>query len=441
MRKLLYRICLSALALGCTLSGIATPLLAQTATTPADKNPFASITALGQTLKNDGIYPLFDYTQVVSSLVSGGLQRGTMPAGELAFGVVLDLQTIMGIPGASFHVLFDERSGIGIGPISGTQGPLQGLNGPTRATRLTEFYWEQAFADDHVDIQIGRMNPNNNFASSDVSCEFISSIICSQPGTWYDGTNRNQSFPVSTWGGLLSLVPATNTYIRAAIYDDDPSQANPNQNGFTWNVSNSVGVFAPVEIGYQTNFTTALLPSHYDVGFYWDAASYTDGTQTQLSSYPVPPEINKQGRTAEWVQLQQTVWRPDPNTNQSLTVYGGAMIYNGGAPYWAQYYAGLMDRAPFGPVRPRDTLSLIGSYYANNQNERPNKSTQWIYELNYGLSIIPGITFKPFTQYVVHPNNFLAPIGSKQPNNAWVVGFLVAVDLNDLFSFPHFVAH
>jgi porin len=439
MNKLLYRICLSAMALGCLLSASAN---AQTpAPAAADANLFPGATALGETLKNDGIYPLFDYTEVTSSLVSGGLQRGTMPAGELAFGVGLDLQTIMGIPGASFHILFDERNGIGVGAISGTQGPLQGLQGPTRSTRLTEFYWEQTFSDNKVDVQIGRMQPNNNFASSDVSCQFISSIICSQPGTWYDGVNRNQSFPVSTWGGLLSVTPGANTYMHLGIYDDDPSQANPNQYGFNWNVSGSVGVFIPVEFGYQTDFTTSLLPSHYDVGFYWDDASYTDGVQTQLGSYPVPNGINKQGRTAYWVQAQQTVWRPDPKTNQSLTVFAGAQLYNGGSPYWSQYYAGLLDRAPWGPVRANDTIALVGSYYANNQNEHPNKATQWIYELNYGLEVIPGITFKPFVQYVVAPNNFLAPAGSKQPNNALVLGALFAVDLNDLFTFPRWVAH
>ena len=92
-------------------------------------------------------------------------------------------------------------------------------------------------------------------------------------------------------------------------------------------------------------------------------------------------------------------------------------------------------------MRPRDTLAFIGSYYANNQNEHPNKATQWIYELNYGLSIIPGITFQPYTQYVVSPNNFLAPVGSKQPDNAWVVGFQVSIDFAAMFHFPVFAAH
>ncbi len=358
-----------------------------------------------------------------------GSKRAPCRPGNSISVPVLDLQTILGIPGASFHVTFDERNGYALNSIVGTQGPLQSNSGPTRATRLSELFWQQAFFEDRIDVRVGRMNPTLDFATSDFACQFVSSILCAQPGSWYF-SNSNQSYPVSTWGGFINVVPAPNFYVRAGIYDDDPSQANANQNGFNWNVSGSTGVFAPVELGYQTDFTNALLPSHYSVGFYEDAASYT-----------APVAISRTGRSAEWFLAEQTVWRPDQNTNQSLTLFGGGIIYNGGAPYWSQYYGGLLDRAPFGSARPRDTIALVASYYANNQNERPNKATQWIYELDYGFSLIPGVTLQPYTQYVQHPNNFLAPIGSKQPDNAWVVGVQVAVDFAAMFSFPKFVAH
>jgi porin len=429
MNKRLYRIGLSVIALGCVLAGVSAPSRAQTPAAPADTGPFASVTALGQTLKNDGIYLQLGYGEIVAGLVSGGLQTGTFPTGELYFGTILDLQTILGIPGASFHVTFDERSGFAVNANAGTQGPLNSNSGPTRATRLSELFWEQAFFDDRIDIRVGRTNPTLDFFTSDFACQFVSSIVCAQPGSFYF-SNNSIGYPASSWGGFLNVVPAPNVYVRTGVYDDDISQTGPNQNGFTWNVAGSVGVFIPFEVGYQTNFTNSLLPSHYSAGFYWDDATYTP---------PGGHEMN--GRVATNFMAEQTVWRPDANTNQSLTVFGGGLVYQGGAPYWAQYYAGFLSRAPFGPVRPRDTVAFIGSYYSNNQNEHPNKATQWIYELNYGLSIIPGITFQPYTQYVVSPNNFLAPVGSKQPNYAWVVGFQVSIDFAAMFNFPVFAAH
>jgi hypothetical protein len=55
--------------------------------------------------------------------------------------------------------------------------------------------------------------------------------------------------------------------------------------------------------------------------------------------------------------------------------------------------------------------------------------------------VVPGMTFKPYTQYFVAPHNFLAPVGSKEPSNAWVVGFQIVLNLGDFLGFPHFVAY
>jgi porin len=170
MNKRLYRFGLSVIALGCVLAGVSAPARAQSAM-PADTDPFASVTAFGQTLKNDGIYLQFGYGEIVAGLVSGGLQTGTFPTGELYFGTILDLQTILGIPGASFHVTFDERNGFAVNNNAGTQGPLNSNSGPTRATRLSELFWEQAFFNDRIDIRVGRTNPTLDFFTSDVACQ------------------------------------------------------------------------------------------------------------------------------------------------------------------------------------------------------------------------------------------------------------------------------
>ena len=450
VRKFRNHIGLGATALICALSVVSAPAFAQSATggtagaplnaqpnpapspMPAPEmaatSPFPGLTALGQTLKNDGVYLSLSYIYNLNSLVSGGLKTGTVPNGELSFGTVLDLQTILGIPEASFHITFDERSGEGLSNNIGTSTGSENNVGPTRATRLSEFYWEQGFDNDRIDVQVGRTNPTLNFATSELSCEFIAGIFCAQPGSWY-ASNNNEAYPASSWGGFLNVLATTSVYFRTGVYDDDTSQLGPNQQGFNWNVRGSTGVFVPMELGYQTNFDNARYPAKYDVGGYWDAASYT-----------TPTGVPMQGRTAVYMQAQQTIWRPNPSTHQSLTLFGGGIVYNGGGPYWGEYYAGIFDRAPL-VSRPDDTIGLIGSYYVNNSVEMSNKPGQWVFELNYGIHVVPGLTFKPYTQYVVAPNNFLAPVGSKEPTNAWVVGFQIALNLGDFLGFPHFVAY
>jgi porin len=391
-------------------------------------SPFAAVTAFGQTLKQKGIYLQLGYAEDFSANISGGLKKGFMPTGELFFGTVLDLETLAGIPGASIHVTFDERNGYGINTIVGTQGPLQANSGPSRTIRLSEFYWEQGFDNDRIDIIVGRTNPTFDFATSDVSCQSVSSIICAQPGTWYF-SNSNQAYPASTWGGRVNFALTPEVYVRAGAFEDNPSQLRAEQHGFSWGTSGATGVFIPVELGYSTSFSTAPYPTKLDVGAYWDDTDYTE-----------PGAIRRHGRGAYWLQGQQTIWRPNPKTNQSLTVFAGGINYNRGAPYWGQYYAGFLERGPF-LSRPDDTILFEGSYYVNNSNQRPNRSSQWIFELNYGFQLTPGITIKPFGQYVVHPNNFLSPIGSRQPDNAWVVGVQVAINAGEFFGFPQFVAH
>jgi hypothetical protein len=77
--------------------------------------------------------------------------------------------------------------------------------------------------------------------------------------------------------------------------------------------------------------------------------------------------------------------------------------------------------------RPRDTIGLIGSYYANNSDEMPNKPSQWVFELNYGISIAP--------------NNFMAPRRSKEPSDAWIAGLQVTINPAQFFGFPVFGAY
>jgi porin len=434
--KVLGVVCLGAAST--MFAGTFTPATAQSQPPPAASGPVAQLVqfggSLGKTLADSGIYLSGSYTEDMSSLVSGGLKTGTIPTGEFSLGATFDLQKIMGIPEGSLHIIFDERSGFGLS--NGNTGDSAGLIpagvGPTRATRLSEFYYEQGFYNDRIDVQIGRTNPTLNFATNnlDVDCgSFTGGLICAQPASWYF-SNDSIAFPASTWGGFLNIQTTPHTYIRTGAYDDDLSQLLANQQGFNLNVKGSAGVFLPLEVGYQTSFDNARYPGKYDIGGYWDDADYT-----------TPAGVPMRGRTAYYAQASQTVWRPDPNTKQSLTVFGGGIWYTGGAPYWAQMYAGAVDRAPFGAARPNDSISIVGSYFANSTDQQPNGPNMWAYELNYKFEVVPGINITPYTQYIVAPNNLLDEFGSKEPSNAWVVGLQVSIDFAKFLGLPQFVAY
>ena len=389
-------------------------------------SPFDPIINFGQTLKNNGIYFDAAYTEDFNAVVSGGQKTGVMPIGHFSTAAVFDLETILGIPSASVHIGFDDRYGLSVQQIAGSPaGLIQADAGPA-AIRLGFLYWEQGFFHDQLDITLGRTNPTFDFAFSDISCTFVGQI-CSQPTSWYFN-NENAAYPSSQWGGRANFQVTPDVYVRAGVYQHaDQNTAYGNHN-FNWGV-NSPGVFVPIEIGYQTSYKTARYPAKYDVGYYADTASYTK------------PLFGGPGaRSAWWVQGQQAVWRPDRNTTRSLWVFGGALTYSGNSPQWGQYYVGLFDQGPL-LSRPRDTIGFIASMYVNNSQIAPAYKKDYQFELNYGLSIVPGITFKPVVDWIIDPTNGDVASGPIKPHDAWLLGFQLAIDLGQAFEWPTFVPH
>jgi porin len=394
---------------------------------------FDSITAMGQAMAKSGIYLSLGYVEDFSWLTSGGQpgKNGGHPIGHATAGVTFDLDTLAGISGASLHVIFEERNGISLGEASWVGSiPIQADAGPVKY-RLTEFFWEQAFYNDHIDIQIGRTSPTLEFAVSDLSCQWVSSTLCSQPGTWYF-SNANGAYPAVEWGGRVNLAITPQIYFKTGVYDDSPPETRFTNAGFDWNTAASTGVFSIAELGYLTGFSDVQLPAKYDAGFYYDTSHYTVGSQTG--------NPGQQGRTAGYIQLQQTVWRPDMATHQSVTLLGGAMIYSGGSPYRGQYWLGAFDRAPFGALRPSDTIGLLGTLVdIDTSATGATKSREWIGEVNYGIGVIQGVVLKPYFQYVSNPFNQGAPTANFK--NDIIVGAQFSIALEQLLNFPVFVPH
>jgi porin len=428
---------LTAAALACAVLGVCAPASAQPpAPMPPPTGPFAGITSMGQSLAQQGIFlgPL-SYIEDLSALVSGGQKNGVMPIGHATVGAVFDLQTMFNIPGASIHVVIDERSGISISGIAGTSTIPQTQAGPTKP-RLSDLFWEQGFDNDRLDIAVGWLQPTAQFDFHDLSCTFVSASICSQPGSWYL-MNNDQSFGTGEWGGRVNFQITPQVYIRGGVYQDNPIAGGFAENGFQNLGGPSVGVFIPVELGYVTGLADTQYPSTFDIGGYQDTSS----SSAKPGNWFGPPG---QGRHAVYAHVEQTVWRPNRATDQSLTLFAGGIVYSGNGPFWGQYYVGCFDRAPFGSARPADTVSLIATEYQQNVHDLVNaQSSQYLIELNYGASVVPGVTLRPYLQFIANPDNPIGVMnssGSKHLANDWIIGAQFELDLAGLFNLPVWTA-
>jgi carbohydrate-selective porin OprB len=179
--------------------------------------------AVGEVLKKNGLYLDSGYLNNFLANVNGGNTTGVTSTGEAFVAAHFDMNTIAGIPNASIHIIFDDRTGISASTLAGTQFGLSGINGPSDTIRLSEFSWDQMLFDDHLRLLVGRINPTADFATSDISCRFVSNITCTQPFAWYVNTS-GMAFPVSTWGGRVTLKPTLPSYFRIGVYEDDPNE-------------------------------------------------------------------------------------------------------------------------------------------------------------------------------------------------------------------------
>ncbi len=241
MSKMRYGLCLGATALACAWSGISTPAHAQGAPAGGPIPMFDPITAMGQQMGQNGIYFNLGYTEDFSRLVAGTPKVGTSPIGHANAGVTFDLEKLIGLPEASVHVVFEERSGR-----SNSGGTDIGLNqnaGPVKY-RLTQFYWEQGILNDRIDIQVGRTEPTLEFAVSDLSCAFVTGVFCAQPGTWYS-QNKNGAYPAAEWGGRVNVAFTPQIYMKLGAYQDTPVGNGFMDAGFDWRTAGSTGAFIP----------------------------------------------------------------------------------------------------------------------------------------------------------------------------------------------------
>jgi len=415
---------------------------------PTQPGDLFSLTSIGQPagqyLKDLGIYLNLAWQNEVQANVMDGRKRGADFTAEPSGGVDLDLQQILGIPNASFHVIFDQRIGRPIQQQAATQNPLQDSFGPSQSFRLSELSYDQSLFDDHLRVLVGRINPTAEYLVSDFSCLFITST-CAQPQSWYFNSAENP-YPTSTWGLRLTIKPTAPTYIRFGAYEEDPSLFNNGNVGFTWNTAHAEGVFIPAEIGYETTPSTARYPSHYAFGGYTDTSSYTEPSGT----FGGTGTTRNGDRSAIWGLLEQTVWRPDPSTSKSLELFTEIYLTTGGyEQYTHSFVVGGVLRGPF-PSRPNDrigfmaynftlngrTVDNLNSEIVSQGNHGTINPAQFTLQVNYGFRIAPGIFVMPDLEYNINPDQLNNSRPDPRIKDALIVGFQFTINVVDALGMP-----
>lgn len=395
-------------------------------------------------LQAQGVDVIVGYVGEAATNVHGGYNhdRTARYTAQWALGTHLDLQKLLGWNDAEFQLLVTERNGNNLSNerISDPRAPqlssVQEVWGRGQTWRLTQLWYRQKFFDSALDLKLGRLGVNEDFAS--FACDFQSLSFCSAPignvagDVWYSG-------PVSQWGLRVRYNLDEQWAVQIGVYEQNPSNLSTG-NGFKLSGSGTKGALVPVEVIWKPTLGGQALPGEYRLGYYHSSASANDvyddvnGAPQALTGQAPQSRSSKHGA---WIMGQQqlTTHRGDPS--RGLSVFASVTVHdkatsgiesfqNLGAVYKGPFDARPKDDIGIGVARLKVNDAVTKRQHLINQRSGiddydnplyvPVQHSEYNIELNYGVHVTDWLTVRPNVQYVRNPG------GVYEVDNAWVAG-------------------
>jgi len=422
---------------------------------PAKANPQSGylinlgtpLAGIGQSLESHGIYISGNDTNELFNTVAGGLKHGAVGGGQADLSTTLDMGRLAGIPGGQVHVTLDYQYGaLATMPggytgatliASGIQGPGVGDEG---TIRLAELSWSQSFMNKRLEILAGRMQSTWFFNLQPLLLQFESTNVVLGSPTFVFDTN-GAGYPEATWGGLVRFEPTSNSVLKVGLFEDNNSLAYPNTHdlpGVDWSLQNSNGVLVPVQLGVSP--TLGGMPGTYQIGGYYDSSYYTAPFFSSM----------QRGRTGIYIHAQQKIWAPSSGSHRGLILFGQASWATSGVnAVQNAFAAGAVDNGPFA-LRPHDSVGILATFeqfggaeeryldtlIAQQGGHGNLRNHETAFEAEYTLALAPGMSFRPFVQYIINPDQVFSGNPNPDLRTATVVGANLFINFNSLLGLP-----
>jgi porin len=303
--------------------------------------------------------------------------------------------------------------------------------------RLTQLYIQHQFLDGKLDVKAGYFGEGEDFNT--FPCEFQNLAFCgSQVGNW--ATNIWYNWPVSQAALRVKYNITPEFYAQIGAYNQNPSQLE-HGNGFKLSGSGTKGTVLPVELVWSPKVNN--LPGEYRVGYYKSTAPANDlredinGADAATTGQSYRVHNSKHGY---WFVAQQQLTSHNGDASRGLNVAANATFHDK-ATNIVDNYQSLMFvyKGPF-DARPKDDIGIgFARIHVNNEVKKnaelaneangvtdyndplyaPLRSTEYNYELNYGIHVTNWLTVRPNLQYITHPG------GVDQVDNALVAGLKI----------------
>jgi porin len=361
--------------------------------------------------------------------VTGGTRQGATFANQVGVDLDINWQRLAGLTGFSTHGILVNRSGSSDSALFGDNLlPVQEVygSGGDVGVHFVSFYAEETGLNGRLDLAAGRMNVENDFASSPLYCSYMNNDLCGDPKALPGGDIGHSAFPDAVWAARLQLKPSPSATLKLGVYEVNQGLYTDRyyRTGFRFETSQDSGVYVPVEAVWAPAFGSDQLPGHYKLGGGYDTSSGHQDFGNVLAAEGVPGYAAKvrTGALQVWALADQMLVRNGRGDVDGLIALGG-YIHNDAndTAYARQYFAGLID-AGFWKMRPKDSIAVLLTYVeishrlAQVQTVEEDldlpvsngatgvQTHEAVLEANYKAVVYRGVSLQPDFQYVFRPN-------------------------------------
>ena len=385
-------------------------------------------------LTDIGIIPFLAYYGVYQGNPVGGIQQQrTAYSHLLLFGTALNFDKLIGVPGGSLTISGAEAEGKNLSNYIGNINTVSEAFVTPHTVLFYELYWKQMLFEDKVELLLGRMTPEDQFASVSAFGLQVSGGINGNP----ESISVNAPFttsPNATWGASAKIHVGKEIYVEGGIFQASDRLGKLSNHGLDFTIRSNDGELVMWQVGWQPTFCASPERTVFD-----DNAnqSLVDGNLGLVGDYILGgyysnfkfPELKgssiQHNAYGFYAIGQQMVWRSgaDPSTN--FSVWGGLTF----SPQQDISLLPLMGFAGtiwqgFIPRRDRDQLLLtylvsgFSRNYADSVVARGGKRprAEQVLEASYAIYLTNNYTIQPDIQYVIRPN------GTNEAKNALVIG-------------------
>lgn len=369
------------------------------------------------------IFGGYNYTLQSAISVSGPGGSNGIYSGMLDYGIHLDLEKLVGWPGASVQTIWLWIHGNAIEESIQDDLMISSDLAGFQTFRMLELWFQQNVLDEKISIRAGQFTADTEFVRSAHAGVFLNRSLGWPALLAANLPGGGPSVPLATLGVRLAVHPTDSITLLSAVFQGNVYDQTTNPYGFLWNLNGDVGFFFINEIQWRwlQADTDAGLPGQIKAGFW----SHTGKSANPLAG------TTSSANFGGYLVLDQMLYREtEPvRCSQGLSWFGRM----GFAPpersivdfYFdtGLVYTGLI------PTRDADTFGVAFAYGQLSSGARGiptfrdsyGDGYQMVLELTYRAQVTPWLTVQPDVQFIISPGSSL------NNDNAVVLGGSMAI--------------